>query len=94
MLIFGTHLIHEPAIEFFLYAFLMFVVVCVFIAIAINYTYVNEHYMAKAAAEEDKAEIEAEKAAAVEASNSEIAAFASPSALHKRVVTNTNDSKC
>lgn len=39
----GTHVIHEPAMEFFFYAILMLIVIAVFIAIAMNYTYVNEH---------------------------------------------------
>lgn len=56
MLIFGAHIIDEPASEFFLYAFLMLIIVFIFIIIAFNYNYVNEYYMAEAAAEEDKVE--------------------------------------
>lgn len=36
----GTHLIADPATEFFFYAILMLVVIAVFIVIAMNYTYV------------------------------------------------------
>lgn len=36
-------MIAEPAEEFFFYAFLMFIVMGVFIAIATQYHYVNEH---------------------------------------------------
>ena len=39
----GTHVIHEPAMEFFFYAILMLIVIAIFIAISMNYTYVNEH---------------------------------------------------
>lgn len=42
MLISGSHIIHEPALEFFFYAFLMFIVVGIFILIAVNYKYVDE----------------------------------------------------
>uniref|UniRef100_A0A915DZ45 Uncharacterized protein n=1 Tax=Ditylenchus dipsaci TaxID=166011 RepID=A0A915DZ45_9BILA len=41
----GTHLIKEPATEFFFYALLMAIVIGVFVAIALNYTYVDEHAM-------------------------------------------------
>lgn len=39
----GTQVIHEPAMEFFFYALLMLIVISVFIAISMNYTYVDEH---------------------------------------------------
>lgn len=39
----GTHVIHEPAMEFFFYAILMLIVIAIFVAISMNYTYVNEH---------------------------------------------------
>ncbi|KAI1706909.1 POT family domain-containing protein [Ditylenchus destructor] len=38
----GTHVIKEPAMEFFFYAVLMIVVISVFIAIAMNYKYVDD----------------------------------------------------
>lgn len=42
MSISGTHLIQEPAMEFFVYAALMLIVIGVFVLIAMNYTYVEE----------------------------------------------------
>lgn len=42
MSISGTHLIHEPAMEFFVYAGLMLAVIGVFVLIAMNYTYVED----------------------------------------------------
>ncbi|CAD5210150.1 unnamed protein product [Bursaphelenchus xylophilus] len=42
MSISGSHLIREPEIEFFVYAFLMLVVIGVFVLIAMNYTYVED----------------------------------------------------
>lgn len=38
----GTHLIKEPAAEFFFYASLMFLIIGVFVIIAMNYQYVDE----------------------------------------------------
>ncbi|CAD5206883.1 unnamed protein product [Bursaphelenchus okinawaensis] len=42
MSISGSHLIREPEIEFFVYAFLMLVVIGIFVLIAMNYTYVED----------------------------------------------------
>uniref|UniRef100_A0AC35G8H5 Uncharacterized protein n=1 Tax=Panagrolaimus sp. PS1159 TaxID=55785 RepID=A0AC35G8H5_9BILA len=53
----GSRIIHEPALEFFFYAFLMFIVIGIFIVIAINYKYVDEEELQS----ESQAEEEAEK---------------------------------
>jgi hypothetical protein len=47
----GTHIIKEPATEFFFYAFLMLVVIGVFVLFAMNYTYVAEEDMDDSMAE-------------------------------------------
>ncbi|KAM3720417.1 Peptide transporter [Dirofilaria immitis] len=41
MLIFGSHIVAEPATEFFVYAFLMIIVIGLFIMLAIRYNYNN-----------------------------------------------------
>jgi solute carrier family 15 oligopeptide transporter 1 len=56
----GSRLIHEPALEFFFYAFLMFIVIGIFILIALNYKYVDEEAL------ESQSEAEAEAEAATE----------------------------
>ncbi len=38
----GSHIVSDPATEFFVYALLMFAVIGVFIALAMRYTYVDE----------------------------------------------------
>lgn len=38
----GSHIVSEPATEFFVYAALMFIVMGIFILMAMNYTYVDE----------------------------------------------------
>ncbi|VDN02760.1 unnamed protein product [Thelazia callipaeda] len=42
MLISGSHIVAEPATEFFVYAFLVVVVIGIFIVLAMRYTYVEE----------------------------------------------------
>lgn len=41
MLISGSHIVAEPATEFFLYAFMMVIVIGLFIVLAIRYDYSN-----------------------------------------------------
>ena len=45
MAIAGARVFSEPALEFFFYSLLMFIVVGIFILIAINYQYVDEEAM-------------------------------------------------
>ncbi|TKR96967.1 hypothetical protein L596_010906 [Steinernema carpocapsae] len=42
MLISGSHIVKEPAMEFFFYAFLLIFVIGIFIVIAMNYTYAQD----------------------------------------------------
>ncbi|KAI6182772.1 Peptide transporter 3 [Aphelenchoides bicaudatus] len=42
MAISGTHIISEPALEFFFYSALMFLIIGIFVFFALNYTYVDE----------------------------------------------------
>jgi hypothetical protein len=50
----GTHLIKEPATEFFFYAFLMLMVIGVFVLFAMNYTYVAEEDMIEYQEDDEK----------------------------------------
>lgn len=45
ILISGTHVIKEPAMEFFFYSFLMLLVIGIFVVIAMQYKYVEEGQM-------------------------------------------------
>ncbi|VDN17675.1 unnamed protein product [Gongylonema pulchrum] len=45
MLISGSHIVAEPATEFFVYAFMMIVVIGIFIMLAVRYTYAEDRNM-------------------------------------------------
>uniref|UniRef100_A0AC34Q9Q8 Uncharacterized protein n=1 Tax=Panagrolaimus sp. JU765 TaxID=591449 RepID=A0AC34Q9Q8_9BILA len=54
----GARVFHEPAIEFFFYALLMFIVIGIFILIAVNYQYVDEEAMeSETQSQEDQEQI-------------------------------------
>ncbi|KAI6225863.1 Peptide transporter 3 [Aphelenchoides besseyi] len=55
MAIFGTQFIKEPATEFFIYAFLMILVIGVFMVIAMNYQYVDRSDLDDSIEEEEEA---------------------------------------
>jgi hypothetical protein len=58
MAISGTHIIKEPATEFFFYAGLMLLIIGIFVIIAMNYNYVDEDDLEDSMAEFADKELE------------------------------------